>query len=312
MKMRLSRAVVGMALVLAWAPAAAWGQQAKIEASDFSATLGVRTWVTTGYSEFSLNNLVVDPASDLIWRNTDSAVFEVNGELIWRRFLVMGALGTGGITDGAFIDDDFLLNDRRGRFSHTRSIVDGGDVFYGIVDVGARLGIWGEEGKTGAGFFDAFLGYQYWREEYEAFGLRGSAVRPNSVKVITHEYIWQGLRLGARSELILFGGLSVKWKAVLLPVAWWSWEDIHHLRTDLRQDPSASAESDDAFGFELEAGLKYNVWRGLSVEAGYRYWGMDSNGGDVEFRAVAGTVRLKVHDATSERYGPYFGLQYRF
>ncbi len=298
---------LGLVLVLMWAPAVV----AQAE-KDFSLTFGERTWITAGYSEFSLNNLAVNPASDLIWRNTDSVVFEVNGELLWRRFLVMGALGTGGITDGAFIDDDFTLDNRRGRFSHTRSIVDDGNVFYGTVDIGARLLVWGEAGRTGAGFVDGFVGYQYWREEYEAFGSKGSGVQPNSVKGITHKYIWEALRFGARSEVSLFGGLSVKAKAVLLPVAWWNWEDIHHLRTDLRQDPSVSAKSKDAFGFELDAGLKYNVWRGLSVDAGYRYWGMDSNGGDVQYRAVTGTSRLKVHDATSERYGPYVGLQYRF
>lgn len=300
--------VLGLVLML-MSTAAVHGQD------ELSLTVGVRPWVTTGYSEFSLNNLAVNPVSDLVWRGTDSVITEVTGEVRWRRVLLMGAVGLGGLRDGAFLDDDFLLDRRRGRFSHTRSVVDGGGVFYGTVDVGARVLAWNTSTWTGA--VDAFVGYQYWQEQYEAFGLKGALASggvslPNSTKVLTHDYRWKALRVGGRAHVGLIGGLTATAKAVWLPLGWWEWEDVHHLRPDLRQNPSVSAKSDRAFGWELDLGLMYPLWRGLSAGAGYRYWAMDSEGGTAQFRTLTETLPMKVRDATSERHGPYVGLQYRF
>ena len=282
-----------------------------------SLALGSRSWISSGYTEFSLNNLLVNPASDLVWRGTDSLVFEVNAEARWRRLLALAAVGVGDVTDGAFLDDDFLLDRRQGRFSHSRSVADAGGLFYATLDVGARLLSWGQAGRLGAGSLDGFVGYQYWREEYEASGLKGAlalgdVALPNRTRVITQTSVWQALRVGARSEVALGYGLTLRATAVLLPIGWWRWEDVHHLRGDLRQDPSVSAASDDAYGVELDGGLRWHVWGGLSLEGGYRYWGMDSNGGDVRLRGLEETPRLKVHEATSERHGPYVGLQWRF
>ena len=47
-------------------------------------------------------------------------------------------------------------------------------------------------------------------------------------------------------------------------------EDTHHLRGDLRQDPSVVTEGTGGFGYQVEGALTYTFWRGLGVEAGYR------------------------------------------
>jgi hypothetical protein len=45
-------------------------------------------------------------------------------------------------------------------------------------------------------------------------------------------------------------------------------DDVHHKRTDLRHDPSFHDEADGGVGVQLDGGLVYRLWRGLSVEAG--------------------------------------------
>jgi hypothetical protein len=56
-------------------------------------------------------------------------------------------------------------------------------------------------------------------------------------------------------------------------------DDVHHKRTDLRHDPSFHDEADGGVGVQLDGGLVYRLWRGLSVEAGYQYWRVKSGGG---------------------------------
>jgi hypothetical protein len=187
-----------------------------------------------------------------------------------------------------------------------------GDLFYAIVEGGFRLLRWGQPQRAGRGFVDALLGYQYWRESYEAFGLQGSSTRPSSVHVLSNEHRWHGLRTGGRAAWMPVTDLTLRAKAMAIPLARWEFEDRHPLRTDLLQDPSVAAESNAGYGVDAEVALGYRVWRGLALELGVRYWRMKSGGGDVDFNAVSGTSLLKVHDAVMERYGPFFAIHYRF
>jgi hypothetical protein len=55
------------------------------------------------------------------------------------------------------------------------------------------------------------------------------------------------------------------------------------------------------------------VWKGLSVEAGYRFWRLDSGSGtETTFFSDGTTARNRLNEIIIERGGPYFGLQYRF
>jgi hypothetical protein len=55
------------------------------------------------------------------------------------------------------------------------------------------------------------------------------------------------------------------------------------------------------------------MWRGLSAEAGFRYWRFDSGEGDVTVRTTGGaTGRARLNEAITERYGPYLGVSWRF
>ncbi len=334
--MRIRRAVVGLAVVLTWAPVLAVAQQEKAEKSDVSFTLGTRAWVTTGNTKWNFQGPLfvggptIKPLSELRWRGVDSVVPEVNAELLWKSLVATSSVGTGRISEGVLIDDDFSFSDRRGRFSHTRSDVDDDGLFYVNADIGARFSLPPIK-NTPPGHVDLVIGYQYWHEKYVAFGATGfqctafvgtvenpicaaygpAVVSPN-IKALTHDYFWHSLRVGERVQIPLYAGLSLKGTALFLPWSSSELRDVHHLRTDLKKNPSFLSKAEGGFGVQLDGGLTYAIWRGLSIEAGYQYWRLDSGEGDKFTRALSGTTKDKLSEIIVERYGPHFGLQYRF
>ena len=283
----------------------------------------MRTWLTSGYTKWNFDVDGVNPLSELRWRGTDTVISEGNVDVVWRSLVLMVSLGGGRVHDGAFIDDDFFLSDYQARFSYTRSEV-GGHVFYGIGDVGYRALQWHEPMSGVRGFIDFFAGYQYWEEEYEAFGFKGffgvlpvsvpvSQSESSSVKGITHTYRFHSLRVGARATIPLGAGLAWRVNAAFLPYTWAELEDIHHLRTDFAQNPSGRTRANGGFGYQIDAALTYRAWRGLSVEADYRMWGLEAGKGTATtFFSDGTTTRNPVKDLIIERGGPYVGVQYRF
>jgi opacity protein-like surface antigen len=65
-------------------------------------------------------------------------------------------------------------------------------------------------------------------------------------------------------------------------------------------------------GVQLDGGLAYRLWRGLSVEVGYQYWWVKSGGGTSTARTLSGDVDRPLFENRTERHGPYVGLQWRF
>ena len=313
-------------LTLAIAPTV-WAQ-APPPPPDWTVSLAGRVWVTSGWSNWNFKSAGVDPASDLRWRGVDAVVGEVAADLTWKRWVWMLSVGGTPLDDGTLIDEDFARSDRQARFSVTRSPVDSGHIFYVNNDVGLRAMRWQQPlfGPATAppapgGYVDVFIGYQFWREEYNAFGAQGSLIlgpklavnqiEPNSVKFVTHEYTRHSVRIGARTQVPIVGGLSLKGLVAISPYTHTDHEDTHYLRTDLRHPIASSANG--GFGVQGEIGLAYAVWRGLSAEAGFRYWRFDTGQGDVISRAVNGTEgRARLDEAITERYGPYLGVSWRF
>jgi opacity protein-like surface antigen len=296
---------VWLLFVLVAVSSPSWAQQP----SDPSFTVGGRVWVTSGYSTNSSG------VSELRWRGVDSVVPEVNVDFVWRQLVIMGSLGGGVINQGVLIDEDFNDRDHNERFSRTRSGADDDGLFYINADVGYRAWRWGTPEQPG--FIDALLGFQYWHERYVAFGVTSAfpgvvpTLSPNE-KVITQDWYWYSLRLGGRTQVPLFGGLSAKARAFVLPWSKSVVDDIHHRRGDLRHDPSFHDEADNGVGVQLDGGLAYRVWRGLSVEVGYQYWWIKSGEGTSTARTPAGDFSGRLLENRTERHGPYVGVQYRF
>jgi len=285
----------------------AWAQIAL--PPDMSLTLGGRVWVTTGNSTNSV------ALSELRWRGVDSVVPEINADFVWKRFVLTSAIGGGAIKQGALIDEDFSDTDHDIRFSRTRSDIDDTGLFYINIDAGYRFLKWGDPQQPG--FLDALAGFQYWHERYVAFGVTSAfpavvPTLPSSDRVITQDWNWYSFRLGARTQVPIIGGLSARARAFVIPWSKSVVNDTHHQRSDLLKNPSFHDEADGGVGVQIDAGLMYRVWRGLSVEAGFQYWWVKSGEGTSTARTTAGDFDGRLLENKTERYGPYVGLQYRF
>jgi len=305
--MRRNLALMSFVVALVAVSSPAWAQP-KLP-PDSSLTLGTRVWVTTGNSTNSTS------LSELRWRGVDSVVPEVNAEFVWRRWVFMASLGGGAIKDGVLIDEDFNDTDHDVRISRTRSDAEDTGLFYINADAGYRLLRWGTPEQPG--FLDGLVGFQYWYERYVAFGATSAfpdVVPPisSSARVITQDWNWYSIRLGARTQVPLFAGLSLKARGFVLPWSQTVLDDVHHKRSDLLHDPSFRDEASGGVGVQLDAALAYRVWRGLSVEAGYQYWWIKSAEGTSTARTPAGDFEGTLFGNKTERYGPYVGLQYRF
>jgi hypothetical protein len=305
--MRRVTATVWLLLGLAAVATPAWAQNPLPQ--DMSLTLGGRVWITTGNSTNST------ALSELRWRGVDSVVPEVNVDFVWKRFVLMSAIGGGAIKQGALIDEDFADTDHDIRVSRTRSDTDDTGLFYINVDAGYRLLKWGEPQQQG--FLDALAGFQYWHERYVAFGVTSAFPAvvpplPSSDRVITQDWNWYSFRLGARTQVPIIAGLSAKARLFVIPWSKNVVNDTHHQRTDLLHNPSFHDEADGGVGVQIDAGLIYRVWRGLSVEAGFQYWWVKSGEGTSTARTTAGDFDGRLLENKTERYGPYVGVQYRF
>lgn len=311
------RTLVAVALAATLGPLTAVVAHAQEPPRGVSVAIDGRVWATTGTTEMSTRTSRVDPLSELRWRGVDSIVTEVSGEVTFRRFVILATVGGGHVDDGVLIDEDFSVTDRRGRFSRTRSPVDDGSVIYGAVDFGGRVLTWGQTATRPAATLDVLGGHQFLRETYDGFGATSAfpdavPAIPTTTLAITHEYLWHSVRASARVRVPLDAHWSVGAMVSVIPWSHSELRDTHHLRSDLRQNPSFLAVGEGGWGVQAEGRVAYRVWNGLSVEAGYRYWRIDSGEGTTEVRGVTGTSVIGYNGAITERYGPFFGVRYQF
>ena len=181
---------------------------------------------------------------------------------------------------------------------------------------------WDAQGKKPRGTLDLLIGYQHWREKYIAteavqtkdpFGLFGG-IGPfaDQGKAITEEFTWDSVRMGVRVRSNFTDKLSFRGKVMFIPWTHFEEEDIHHLRTDLKQDPSFKSTARGGFGVQSDITLSYNVWRGLSIEGGFRFWDIESGDGRQTARALTGDLKSPFPGANSRRWGAIIGTDYRF
>lgn len=273
--------------------------------------LGGRVWPTSGYSSRKIAAGGIDRLSDLRFRGVDSLVSEISVDVVWNRLVGLASVGGGFINDGVLIDEDFAASGAR--IARTRSTIEDSHLFFASADIGGRVLDWTMPNATRRGYVDLLLGYQYWQEHYVAFGATGFPVSvPSGVKAILNEYEWHSLRLGARTRVPIHGGFSLSLRGYVVPWTFLVIEDVHYLRSDLRRDPSFRDEADGGIGWQADGALHYAINQHLSVEAGFQYWKLNSaEGVDVAFTTV-GAFRQRLTEASTERYGPFIGIRWRF
>jgi hypothetical protein len=303
--------LVALVTILFTMPGAARAQDRPWPREEVQIELGGRVWATSGYSSRKIAAGGINRLSDLRWRGVDSLVPEVSVDVVWNRLVGLASVGGGLIDDGVLIDEDFAVNGER--IGRTRSSIDDSHLFYASADIGGRVVEWALPAATVGGYIDLLLGYQYWQEHYVAFGATGFPVTvPSGVKAILNEYEWHSLRLGARTRVPIYRGLSLSLRGYVVPWTFLVIEDVHYLRSDLRRDPSFRDEADGGIGWQADGALRYAITRHLSVEAGFQYWKLTSaEGVDIAFTTV-GAFRQRLREASTERYGPFIGVRWRF
>jgi hypothetical protein len=318
---RVRRLFLAILIWCAAAPGHAWAegpQTTVVEGRDWHLGIDVSGWLSSGYTTWSFSGSNINYLSELRWRGTDSVVPQLSADFVWKRLVFTASYGQSNISDGVLIDDDFLLDDHLGRFSHTRSSVEGNGVWYISGDMGGRLIKYRVADNPLEGYLDLLVGYQYWHEQYEAFGatgfgFSGPAVADHPIKVLTHTYSWQSIRLGFRQFTPVSKGFGFKGSYMFLPYTWAQMTDTHWLRTDLMKNPSFASRAQGGFGFQGELALTYSFLKYFLVEVGYRYWTVDPDGGKkFTYPITGGRLTDNLRDIKITRSGPFLGLQARW
>jgi hypothetical protein len=315
--MRYVLILIAMTFVVVTPGVGSTQDREEVVTPDWSASVGANVWFSKGDSRWEHEIDIipgVSGGSRLTFRDVTSNIVSIDADvLLWRRLVLTAAGGWGQTDGGDLIDEDFIVGTN---FSRTRSAIDDGHIYFANVNAGLRLADW-RNAEQRHGFLDLLVGYQWWREKYEAFGivdfLGFTGDEPRSTKVITETWTWHSVRVGGRAFFPFPYGFGVRASGFVLPWSFVRVEDIHHLRTDLRQNPSVVTEATGGFGWQLEAAITYTFWRGLGVEAGYRHWKLEIKQGDATFRPVgAPSSEQDLREASTERGGPFVGLYWRF
>ena len=305
---------------------------APAEANQHQPHFSVTTWISNGQTDWNHTDIsglpcvsgfppCGDPTSVLEYEDVDTTILEFDGytPLFGGPFFARGYVGVGvvQIGDGNLRDEDFFVG--QVLFSSTDSVIADTDVFYVTFDVGRPIVNIGNNG-----WLAPIVGFQYWREKYEAFGINeiadpfnlfpgtGQTV-PTDVLVFTNEVEWISFRLGAITLIQLTPppGLSLTVDAVLIPYTDMHNEDSHHLRDDLGPVPNIIMDG-SGWGFQGEAKLGYEISPDLIASIGFRYWTMMSNG-DITFGPnTAAPATVPLNDLDTIRYGVTAGIIWKF
>ncbi|HXX73665.1 MAG TPA: hypothetical protein VEI50_00885 [Nitrospiraceae bacterium] len=290
--------------------------------------IGAAGWFTEGTTKWAFNSSQApfsNPTSQLTYKDVGTNIIDFTGQARFpNRVFVRVNGGYGGIGGGRLTDNDYLAADGGQPSSSTHSNISGDSVWYVNSDLGFTLAYF--PGRRGT--FDVFIGYQYRREKHEANGLtqvvctqagQGVVCNPGSpsnygTTVITNTQTWNSLRLGAQSEFRITRRFSIDGQAVFIPYASLNNKDIHHLRSDLAQDPSIEMTG-SGVGTNLEGSARFMVTKGLSAHVGYRYWWTQVTNGNVTFFNADGTsssINGGLTKFQNTRQGIFFGLDYTF
>lgn len=315
---------VGWALVclcVATAVSAEEPPRVVADTARYTLTVGSRAWISQGRSAHNIAGANGRPnvASELTWNGLNSPVTQVSADLVVRQVPLVNRLvasvtgGYGGLGSGTLLDQDWAGNNRTQPLSETLSAVTDGHVAYASLDLGWRPLEWRFMENPLPGGLDLLIGYQFWQERYVATGVTSQGLLLTSATAITQTNTWNSLRIGGRATIPVHSHVAVTGRAFFIPWTRYDSEDVHHLRTDLAQDPSFSTLATGGQGVQLEGALLLRLWRGLNAEAGYSYWDIRSGSGTVEvFPAGRGSVSVPFNREHTRRQGVFFGLSYVF
>jgi hypothetical protein len=299
--------------------------------------LAIGTWISTGDTRWahdasSSSPLLGNPSSKLIYKDVGTNVFDIAGTL-WFTPRLFGRLniGVAGIGGGRLTDYDYLAADGGNPSSQTDSNLSGDGMWYLNADAGGRV----QNFPNHRGWLDVFGGFQYWHTKYTAVGLgqvtcttAGSTIdlgggnvlcNPagpsppvgSNTEVITNTTNWYSLRVGGRTEYRLTRQFSLVGSVALLPLSIIQNDDVHHLRSDLQQNPSISMLG-VGMGVDGDVGARFMFTKNVGLNVGYRVWWNRMIDGNVTIHGVGGSSEFSLTEFQSVRHGLTAGLNFMF
>lgn len=301
--------------------------------------LGLGTWISVGDTRWSHNassqSPLGNPTSRLTYADHSTNIVEFTAKVSvgprWFGRLNIGGAHIGG---GRLTDDDFLRPDGGNPSLRTHSDISGSGMWFLNADVGARI----LHFPNGRGTLDGLIGFQYWRQKHEAFGVRqvgcsnvGATIDlndpstpgpdplcpitnlDNSIHAISNTATWYSLRTGMYTEYRLFRWLSLHGSAVVKPINLFTNEDTHHLRVPSDfQDPSFTMRG-IGFGADADIGAKVYFTKTLSGQVGYRVWWNRMIDGTWKNHLADGrSFSFPLTEMESLRHGLTAGINYSF
>jgi len=274
-------------------------------------TSGTTTW---NHDATSADATLGNPSSELTYDTVGTLAVEFNGGLkIGQDYFVRGDLGFGVTStgDGNLRDDDFKAG--QVLFSSTDSAIPNSDLFYLTADIGKEVLNVGD----GRISLSLFTGFQYWREEYNAFGLynrlTGQPSQADDVAVISDVVEWKSWRVGALTTYQPTDRLSWVADLAFVPYTVMHNEDSHLLRTSPASlGPAPNVIMDGSgFGFQGSLGMTYKLTPRWTTVLDFRYWQLVSDG-QIVLKAQTTPTPFPLNDLNSVRYGINAGLRYDF
>ena len=265
--------------------------------------LSAGTWISVGDTRWAHNASSVsglgNPTSKLTYKDVGTNVIDLAGK-VWFSPKVFGRLNGGfaNIGGGRLTDDDYGSGQRL--FSRTISNTPDNSMWYINTDLGGRV----TEFENHRGHLDIFGGYQYWHTEHQAVGIGQVACDPSAIPsltcaaagtssnqgetVITNTTNWHSIRMGASTEYRLTRRLSVLGTLALIPISVLDNKDVHHLRGDLKQNPSFSMVG-YGVGANVDVGARFMITKNLAANLGYRLYYNRVLSGDLTVYPAAGS-----------------------
>jgi len=318
------------AMVLAAAPTVAWANDTELAMPRME--LSIRSWLfTNGETKWSHNASGLDPqlgnpTSKLTYKDNNSHILELSGKVNFdkRWFAQVDGGFSVAFHRGTLTDDDYSAVGGQHLFSQTTSDITGSGTQFVNADIGYRL----RDYPRNRGTLNVFVGYQYWRTQYEASGVTQVVCAPSGIPglacnpagtvsnqgqiVITNTTQWHSLRMGVQSEYLLTSRFSVEGKLAFIPASYLQNDDVHHLRQDLQQNPSFSMTG-YGIGVDVEAGARYMIYSGWFLNAGYRFWWNHLLDGNIKVYPVgAPSSSVPLTEFQTMRYGFTLGVSHTF
>ena len=279
--------------------------------SDFTGEFGGRLGISSGrfrehlYSNFNGAQLV----SRLTWPDQTG----VSLESFARADHISGLFAKGdfGGIDlfGAHMNDEDFPPDHY-PYSNTLSPTYRGRDLYASADLGysfLRANTWSLGG---------FVGYHYYSERMNAYGLtqqapqsstsKNTLFEPNSAITLGQTEYWQALRVGLGGDVMLTDRLKLYAEAVWLPYMSYTGKDNHWLRANINPQYDYGQGYN---GFQTEAVLSYALTDRINVGVGARYWDFRAQRSSSQF---PGALGRSPEGISSSRTGGFLQASYKF